>query len=85
MTQTITISKNQDLRIPWQVLKKADFPVGKLRLSIKTSAIFIAPQIQTENEPSLEQELAQSLREMEAGDIIGPFNTVNELKNSLEK
>lgn len=43
MTQTITITKNKDLRIPWQVLEKAGFPVGEFRLSIKKPSIFIMP------------------------------------------
>ena len=34
---------------------------------------------------ALAEELNQALQEVEAGKIIGPFNTVSELKSSLEE
>lgn len=59
MTQTITIAKNQDLnlRIPWKVLKKADFPVGEFKLSIKKPAIFIVPQQEEEKKDWFDEAL----------------------------
>lgn len=54
--ETITIAKNQDLRIPWRLLERADFPVGEFKVAIKnqTPAILIIPQIYKQNESALE-------------------------------
>ena len=59
MTQTIIITKNQDLKIPWKVLQEVDFPVGKFRLSIKKPAIFIVPQKDDEEEKDWLDELLE--------------------------
>lgn len=41
--QTVTLTKNADLRIPWKTLQSARFPLGKFRVAIKQTQILIVP------------------------------------------
>ena len=88
---TITIPKNlikekELILIPRREYKKLlAGQIAKQEIKVKRSASFRVPKKHERFYEKLDKELTKSLRECEEGKCYGPFETVEELKQSLEK
>ncbi len=91
---TITIPKNlikekELVLIPRReyekLLAKQAGQAGKREIEVKRSASFRVPKKHERFYEKLDQELTECLKDYENENLIGPFSSVKEMRQSLEK
>ena len=88
---TITIPKNLIRNDDLIVLPRREYEkllagrIAKKEIRVKRSPFFRVPKKHEKFYEKLDKDLTKAARECEEGKCYGPFETVEELKRSLEK
>lgn len=85
-TTTTKVGPKFQVVIPKKLREQARLRVGDfLRAELRHEGILLKPAVLVERDPEVEADIAASEADLKAGRVLGPFQTVAELRRALKE